>query len=69
MITAAPVSERVAAMPAANAATLQQLLVRCRVKVNGTIYTSLFHSTIDALLDAQERFGVSARISVQGERP
>lgn len=65
---AAPVSERVAAMPAANAATLQQLLVRCRVKVNGTIYTSLYPSTVDALLDAQERFGVSARISVQGER-
>lgn len=66
---AEPVAERVAAMPAANAATLQQLLVRCRVKVNGTTYTSLFPSTIDALLDAQDRFGPSARISVKGARP
>ena len=67
MITATPVSQRVAGMPAANAATLQQLLVRCRVTVNGTIYTALFPSTIDAILDAQERFGFTARISARGE--
>ena len=66
-MTATPVSERIAAMPAANAATLQQLLIRCRVKVNGTIYTSLFPSTIDAILDAQDRFGLSARISARRE--
>ena len=65
MITAAPINERIAGMPAANAATLQQLLVRCRVKVNGTTYTALFPSTFDAINDAQERFGVNARISVQ----
>ena len=65
MNTAAPVSERIACMPAANAATLQQLLVRCRVRVNGTTYTGLFPTTIDALLDAQERHGVHARISAR----
>jgi len=62
---ATPINERIAAMPAANAATLQQLLIRCRVKVNGTIYTSLFPSTFDAIADAQERFGVDARISAR----
>ena len=65
MITAAPIVERVAGMPAANAATLQQLLVRCRVKVDGITYTSLFPSTFDAINDAQERFGVNARISAR----
>jgi hypothetical protein len=65
VITAAPINERIAGMPAANAATLQQLLVRCRVKVNGTTYTALFPSTFDAINDAQERFGVDARISAQ----
>ena len=62
-----PITERVAAMPAADSETLQQLLVRCRVKVNGTIYTALFPSTFDAISDAQERFGVNARISAQKE--
>ena len=65
MITATPVNQRIAAMPAANAGTLQQLLVRCRVRVNGTTYTGLFPTTIDALLDAQERHGVHARISAR----
>lgn len=64
-MTTAPISERIAAMPAANAATLQQLLIRCRVKVNGTIYTSLFPSTMDALLDAMDRFGQNSRIQVE----
>jgi hypothetical protein len=67
-MTTTPISEHVAAMPAANAATFQQILVRCRVKVNGTVYTSLYPSTIDAILDAQDHFGASARISVQGAR-
>jgi len=66
---ATPINERIAAMPAANAATMQQLLIRCRVKVNGTIYTSLFPSTFDAISDAQERFGVNARISARMEAP
>lgn len=67
MIAAAPINERIAGMPAANAATLQQLLVRCRVKVDGTTYTALFPSTFDAINDAQERFGVNARISARQE--
>ena len=65
MNTLDTVSERIAAMPAANAHTLQQILLRCRVKVNGTVYTCLSPTTIDALIGAQDTFGPNARISVQ----
>lgn len=67
-MSTAPINERVAAMPAANAATFQKILLQCRVRVNGTTYTALFPTTIDAVLDAQERFGLEARISAQGVR-
>ena len=65
MNTLDTVNERIAAMPAANAATLQQILLRCRVKVNGTIYTCLSPSTFDALMVAQDSYGANAQISVQ----
>jgi hypothetical protein len=64
---AAPVQERIAAMPAANAQTYQQLLRRCRVKVGGTTYTGLWPTTSDAVLDAMERHPgercISARVA------
>ena len=65
MIAAAPTAEKIAAMPAANAATLQQILRRCRVKVGKITYTTLSPSTCDAVIAAQERFGLGVCISAQ----
>lgn len=56
--------DRIAAMPAANAHDFQQLLRRCRVRVGGTIYTGLWPSTNDAVIDALERFPGAGRIEV-----
>lgn len=57
MIYAPPPSkpEVVACMPAANADTLQQLLRKCRVKVDGTTYVGLFPDAFAAIDDATDR--------------
>jgi hypothetical protein len=56
--------EQVAAMPAANADTFQQVLRRCRVKVGGTTYTALTPNTFDALDGALARHPGAGRIEV-----
>jgi hypothetical protein len=57
--------EQVDAMPAANAETYQQLLRRCRVRVGGTIYTGLWPSTSDAVIDALTRFPGASRVDAR----